>query len=385
MRQVLAWGVARDAAVALRLVAALGWWWLLRDRLRDAYPLLRGAIGCAEPGSDGWCTAQRWAGWAALSSSDAAGALRHFTALRDAVADRPRSRALADALNGRSDVWMSLGQVSEAAEDGRRALAIARQLGYPVGEALALQALAMAAAAVGEVDEALRLVRQADHVPGGIPPTVARDCRRALTEALIQVGDFAAAESACSAGLAWSRDAGDLLHLPDLLLRMMLLDLRADRVRDAVAHLREAVQLPVRIGAWQPGYLDYCGHLCAAAGHHQRRQHGGIAPTTAGVTAAPAPAKRLRRLAAAAAVIGGLLASAAALIVPAASASTIVPNPGSFPGPTGLVPAVQVVSAGLAGWQAALIAVGAAVAAAVTAVVLDRARAARRTGSASIS
>jgi hypothetical protein len=97
--------------------------------------------------------------------------------------------------------------------------------------------------------------------------------------------------------------------------------------------------------------------------------------------AAPAPAGRLRRLAAAAAaVIASLLAAAA--VIPAASASPMPPNPGSFPGTTRLVPAVQVVSGGLAGWQVALIAAGAAVAAAVAAVVLGRARAARRAASA---
>ena len=43
MGQVLAWGIAHDAGAALRLVAALGWWWLLRHRLSGVYPLLRAA------------------------------------------------------------------------------------------------------------------------------------------------------------------------------------------------------------------------------------------------------------------------------------------------------------------------------------------------------
>ena len=102
MRQVLAWAMDHDPAIALRLAAALGWWWFLRGRLAGEYPLLREAAGRAEPGSDGWCAAQFWLGWTALFSADLAGALGHFTALRDAVADRPPSRALADALAGRS-------------------------------------------------------------------------------------------------------------------------------------------------------------------------------------------------------------------------------------------------------------------------------------------
>ena len=114
--------------------------------------------------------------------------------------------------------------------------------------------------------------------------------------------------------------------------------------------------------------------------------------------AAPAPARRLRRLAAAAAaVIGSLLAVAA--VIPAASAA--VPTPTPIPsaywaqlaqlwrlGPVRVVPAttVRVISTGgMAGWQITLIAAGAAVAAAVAAVVLDRGRAARRAAPATTS
>ena len=116
--------------------------------------------------------------------------------------------------------------------------------------------------------------------------------------------------------------------------------------------------------------------------------------------AAPAPARRLRRLAAAAAaVIGSLLA--AATVIPAASAAVPTPTPTPIPsaywaqlaqlwrlGPVRVVPAttVRVVGAGgMAGWQITLIAAGAAVAAAVAAVVLDRGRAARRAAPATTS
>ena len=60
MRQVLAWALAHDPAVALRVAVALGWWWYLRGRLGGQYPLLEEAAGHAEPGSDGWCAAQDW-------------------------------------------------------------------------------------------------------------------------------------------------------------------------------------------------------------------------------------------------------------------------------------------------------------------------------------
>jgi predicted PurR-regulated permease PerM len=80
-------------------------------------------------------------------------------------------------------------------------------------------------------------------------------------------------------------------------------------------------------------------------------------------------ATSLRRLAAAlAAAACALLASAA--IIPAAWA--MIPY-------TGGTPAVRVVTeGGMPGWQITLIALGAALVAATTAVLLDRARAARR-------
>ena len=66
MRQVLAWAVAHDSAVAVRLAVALGWWWWLRGRLPGQYALLSEVAGRAEPGSDGWCAVQCWLGRAAM-------------------------------------------------------------------------------------------------------------------------------------------------------------------------------------------------------------------------------------------------------------------------------------------------------------------------------
>jgi hypothetical protein len=87
----------------------------------------------------------------------------------------------------------------------------------------------------------------------------------------------------------------------------------------------------------------------------------------------------LRRITAAlAAVAGGVLAWAAA--VPAASAS-IIPVPADGPYGPAPAPAVRVITAGgMPGWQVALIAVCAAVAAAAAAVRLDRTLTAGRAG-----
>jgi len=93
---------------------------------------------------------------------------------------------------------------------------------------------------------------------------------------------------------------------------------------------------------------------------------------------------RLGRLAPVlAALAGAVLASAA--VNPAAWAGIVVPGPGAPYGPAGVTPAPQtgvrvITASGMAGWQIALIAAGAAVVAATAAVRMDRALTARRAG-----
>ena len=109
---------------------------------------------------------------------------------------------------------------------------------------------------------------------------------------------------------------------------------------------------------------------------HLRRQ-GPHPPVAARQAGAP-----LRRLAAVlAAITCGLLASAA--VVPAAFANPVPVGDGG-PIPLAPVPAtVRVVTTGgMAGWQIALIAVGAALVAAAAALLIDRALASRRAASA---
>ena len=92
-------------------------------------------------------------------------------------------------------------------------------------------------------------------------------------------------------------------------------------------------------------------------------------------TAPRLAAGRARRLASGlAAVICAVLASAA--VVPTASAMIPI-EPGG--GPAAPAPAVRVITeGGMAGWQIALIALGAALVAATVAVLVDRVRDARR-------
>jgi predicted ATPase/DNA-binding CsgD family transcriptional regulator len=266
MSQVLAWAMDHDAAMALRLAVALAPWWFLRGRLAGQYPLLREAAGRAVPGGDTWCDAQFWLGQTAVLSGDLPGALGHCTAIRDAIGDRGPSRTLADGLGGRSVALSNLGRVDEAAEDGRRALAMARELCYPAGEALALKALIIAAYVAGDLGGTVQLAWQAEQIPADIPGWIARNCTQWLIQVLTEAGDLAAAASVCAAGLARSRDVGDLRNLAVLLLQMAFLDVRAARVEDAAAHLREALQITARADDRLDLFdvLDCCAHLCVA-------------------------------------------------------------------------------------------------------------------------
>ena len=268
MRQVLAWAMDHDPAVALRLAVALAPWWLLRGRLADGFPLLHAAAGRAEVGSETWCTAQFWLGLAALQSADLAGALGHYTAIRDAIRDRPPSRALADCLSGRSRVLANMGRTAEAADDSRRSLAMAQELCYPAGEALALYDLAVAAHFVGDLEGAVQVARQAEQIPADIPGHIARLCSVLLTHVLTVAGDLTAADRICAAGLAQSRDAGDLQNQVRLLTRMAILDVQERRIQDAAEHVREGFEIALRAGmrADLLNSLDCCGYLCAATG-----------------------------------------------------------------------------------------------------------------------
>jgi DNA-binding CsgD family transcriptional regulator/tetratricopeptide (TPR) repeat protein len=274
MRRVLDWALehdavaGHDAAVAPRLAAALAWWWQIRGRLAGEVPLLRAAVDRAAAGSDAWCAGQTWLGQASMDSADPAGALRHFTAARDAIGDRGPVPLLARCLSGRSATLLGLGRIAEAAGDARRSLALAREGDHPVAEALAMAVLSLVACVGGDRVGAVQLARQAERISEGLAGPTARACGHTLTTVLIEVGDLAAAERMCAAGLAGARDAGDLWSLGNLLEKMVVLDLASGRYPDAALHLREALQTALLTGVRRKVIedLDCCGYLCALTG-----------------------------------------------------------------------------------------------------------------------
>jgi hypothetical protein len=210
MRRVLDWALEHDAAlgpeaaVAPRLAAALAWWWQIRGRLAGQVQLLRGTVDSAAAGSDAWCAGDTWLGQASLDSADPAEALRHFTAVRDTIADRGPFPLLARCLSDRSATLLGMGRIAEAAGDARLSLALARDGDQPTAEALALAVLSLVACAGGDRVGAAQLARQAERVSAGSHGPTAQACAHILTTVLIELGDVAAAERACTAGLASS-------------------------------------------------------------------------------------------------------------------------------------------------------------------------------------
>jgi predicted ATPase/DNA-binding CsgD family transcriptional regulator len=273
LRHVVAWALDHDPDAALRLTLALAPWWRLRGRLRSQAPLLAAAAEHARPGSDEWCTAHLLLG-EATGAEDPPVMLAHFTAARDALDDphRPATPGgpvlLALCLGARSSALLGLGRVAEAAEDGRRGLALARQTGSGGLEAMALASLSLAIWNRGDLDGALALAHRAQQIADDYSGSLQRGLGQIVTGVLIEAGDLAAAEQACTAALASCREMGDQTNLCGVLWYLSILDLRNGRTGEAAAHLRELLQIATQTGL-RPlvhAALDCCGHLCAATG-----------------------------------------------------------------------------------------------------------------------
>ncbi len=145
---------------------------------------------------------------------------------------------------------------------------MARKLGYPAVEVLAVGCLAIAAINGGDYDRGLQLVIQAEQIPADIPGWMIRAGSTLAAAALMETGELAAAEQIGTATLAQSRAVGDLRVLGSLLSLMADLDLRAGRNEDAAARIRESLQITMRTGIWFEliNILYHCAELCAQTG-----------------------------------------------------------------------------------------------------------------------
>jgi predicted ATPase/class 3 adenylate cyclase/DNA-binding CsgD family transcriptional regulator len=267
MQQVLTWALEHEPGLALRLATALAPWWIQQGRVAAGYPLLRAAAEQADRVGGAWPAAQYWLGQAANLTGDFTAALGHYAAASDAAAARPRSPIRADATAGRANCLLNLGRTAEAADEARRALNLAQEIGYPAGQARALVNLFLAALYTGDLETALKWARQATRIdPQTIPGRLARQCRHGLADILADVGDVDAAERTCVEELDRARQAGDLFSQAFCLDLLAKLDRRAGRIPQAGQHLREALEIAARIGSRLRlvDCLNTCGHLCAA-------------------------------------------------------------------------------------------------------------------------
>ena len=288
VQQPLEWAGEHDLEAALRLALALAPWWQLRGRSVVGYELLHSVsarLRAAVPGAAAGQAAEiaplldfaeLWLGHLAYSRHDVAAALSHYDAvLGKPVGDGVKApalnggavRVLAGALAGKSSVLRILGRVPEAAEAANRALKLAREVAYPAAEVLALTELALAAHYSGDPKTLLSRARQACQVnPARVPGIVVRRREYVLMIALTQAGLTAAAQESCSVGLSKATEAGDVQSLAAFLDAKVHLDVAANRLSSAGAHLRKAIEIALRTGdrLRVADCLRECGDLCAA-------------------------------------------------------------------------------------------------------------------------
>jgi predicted ATPase/DNA-binding CsgD family transcriptional regulator len=269
VHQALDWALEHDSDTALKLAVALASWWPLRGRLVTGHALLIRAIGQSGRHDDHWCAATFRLGRLATVMGDYPAALVHLTAACDALASRPPSPELADALVGRSVALRNLGRLTEATDDGYRALRLAHEVGYPAGEAAALAHLSIAAVYGGDDEAAFERASQARRVdPAALPDKVTRLCGMAHANALIQVGQADSAQQICADGLAQARAAGDVGDQANFLYLTLYSARRAGHMADAGAHLRESISMATQSGdrLRMIDNLDDCGYVCADTG-----------------------------------------------------------------------------------------------------------------------
>jgi predicted ATPase/DNA-binding CsgD family transcriptional regulator len=268
VHQVLAWAIAQDPPTALRLAMALAPWWSLRGRWSAGYEFLGAAAGHAAEGGEQWCAAQFWLGLLAAGFSHVVG-LRHYTAVRDALAGQAASPLLSLAVTSLGGCLANLGHGDQAEPEIRRGLALARETGDPAAEAWALVWLAELARRAADLETSVAWCRQARRIDlASVPGWIARAVNETVTEALTAGGELAAARESCASGLAAARHAGAPYYEAVFGLLLARLDLLAGRLPEARAHLGGATEIAVGIGHNLPLLmvsLDLCGYLCAQA------------------------------------------------------------------------------------------------------------------------
>jgi non-specific serine/threonine protein kinase len=263
--QGLTWALEHDEEMALRLAVAQAPWWVLRGRTENGYAQLRSAAGEVADSGATWCAAQYWLGVLA-SYSDIDQALDHYAAAVTAAEASPPSPTLVDCLANMAREPWALGSFPQARDTARRALSLARELGYPAGQVRALMALYWIATSEGRTDEALTAAREAGRIAAPLRGKLARMCAAVLARTLAEAGELDQARRKCAELLSHASEAGDLTGLADFLELAARLELQADDPGAAAAHVREGIEVCSRIGypVRLTDFLELSGYLCAA-------------------------------------------------------------------------------------------------------------------------
>jgi predicted ATPase/transcriptional regulator with XRE-family HTH domain len=267
VHQGLAWALKHDHGTALQLAVALAPWWCVRGSWASGYQQLAAAVEHADKRLPEWCIAQFFMGLMTARSAVTT-SLAHLTAVRDALAGHSPTQLLARSLAWRAGCLASLGDVSQAAQEGRRALTLARDLGDPIGEVSALCWVIAAAEYAGDQQDTeawLRQARQIDQT--AVPGWVARGFNMVVAEALGEVGQVRDAQRFCAEALRLAREAGALYDQGDCLRLMARLDLLTGQLTGARRHLREALRASSQLsdGVLLISCLEVCGDLCAVS------------------------------------------------------------------------------------------------------------------------
>ena len=265
IQQALTWALEHDPDTALRLAVAVAEWWELRGRGQAAREVLLAAVSHTAAGSQAWCLAQFWLG----DIGPPAASIGHETAACEVLSAQPATPLLAELLAGRSRTQTYFGRIPEAVSDARRALEVARQVGYPAGEILALAQLSRTAHYAGDTAAALDWAQQAQRIlASGELGWTMRFTGPFIIEVLLESGDLTAARRSLDDSLAWARETGDLVAQASFMLLTADLELRAGDLARSGRHLREALETGVRTGPLPRllPRLDLLAHLCAARG-----------------------------------------------------------------------------------------------------------------------
>ncbi len=263
--QAVRWALEHDQDTALRLAVALAKWLLRRGRGAQGRELLLAAVHHARPGSQLWCLAQFWLGDIGPPEES----VDRETAVCEVLVTQPSSPLLAELLAGRSRTLMYLGRLPEAVRDARQALEVARQIGYPAGEVLALAQLSRTAHYVGDTAAALTWAQRAQQVlASGEHRWTLRFTGNFTAEVMMGAGDLAAARRSLTDTLAWARDSVDVVLEMSILAHLGDLELREGNLADAVRCLREATELTIEVGWYEQlsRCLDLWAHVWVAQG-----------------------------------------------------------------------------------------------------------------------